>query len=295
MRSSGWTPDPFYPRGIKERNLEGASGHSRFSLVEGDIADRSVLDALPGQIDTVIHLAALAGVRPSIADPLRYEHVNVRGTNVILEWARARGIRNVVFASSSSVYGNTPTVPFRETDEVRRPISPYAATKVSGELIAHTYHHLFGLSVVALRFFTVYGPRQRPDLAIHKFARLLRDGRPIPMFGDGRTERDYTYIDDIIQGVTGAVAFLERSTEPTYEVVNLGESQTISLREMIEVLSEGMGIAPNIERLPMQPGDVNRTFADVSKAGALFGYQPSTSFRDGIRRFLTWFDAQTPR
>lgn len=284
--------DPFYPRAGKERNLERVRPSPRFVLVESDIRDRSILDTIPGTVDTVIHLAALAGVRPSINAPLKYEATNIGGTNQLLEWAKDRHIKRFIFASSSSVYGNTPTVPFAESAEIQHPISPYAATKVAGELLCHTYHHLYDMSVVALRFFTVYGPRQRPDLAIHKFAKLLRNSQPIPMYGDGSTERDYTYIDDIVDGVLGSLDLLERSDDPIFEVINLGESQTISLKEMITVLAEEMGVTPVIERLPMQPGDVTRTYADVSKARRLLGYNPSTEFRDGIRRFLDWFDQQ---
>ena len=298
LLAEGWSVvgldsfDPFYDRSIKERNLQGARAHEAFTEIEGDIRLPATFEDLPDDISHVVHLAALAGVRPSIADPRRYQAVNVGGTNELLEWARRRGVRNVVFASSSSVYGNTPTVPFAEDADVRHPISPYAATKVAGELLCHTYHHLYGISVVALRLFTVYGPRQRPDLAIHKFARLLREGRPIPMYGDGSTERDYTYIDDILNGIIRSVELTERSDAPVFEVINLGENQTVSLRVMIDVLADEMGVEPTIEQLPMQPGDVTRTYADVSKARRLLGYEPSTEFRRGIRQFLAWFEVQ---
>jgi UDP-glucuronate 4-epimerase len=217
--------------------------------------------------------------------------VNVDGTLALLELARQRGIRSFVFASSSSVYGDNPKVPFSEDDRVDHPISPYAATKKSGELLCHSYHHVHGLAVLALRFFTAYGPRQRPDLAIHKFARLMAAGRPIPVFGDGSTARDYTYIDDIVDGVARALAYV-RAHADAYEIVNLGESRTVTLSEMIEVLGEAMGVRPVIERLPMQPGDVTRTWADVSKAKRLLGYRPSTDFPDGIRRFVGWLEAE---
>jgi len=280
--------DDFYDPAAKERNLAAARDHGAFHEARIDLRDPEALRGLPESVDTVVHLAARAGVRPSIEQPELYTSVNVAGTVTLLEWMRERGIRDLVFASSSSVYGNRSQVPFSEKDPVDAPISPYAATKRSGELICHTWHHLFGMSVVALRFFTVYGPRQRPDLAIHKFARLMRDDRPIPRFGDGTTERDYTYIDDILQGVAGAIDFV-RASEPVFEIVNLGESRTVSLHEMISTLADEMGVQPTIRELPEQPGDVQRTFADVSKAGQLFGYRPTTEFREGIRRFLEWF------
>ncbi len=280
--------DDFYDPALKERNLRRAREHERFRLVRGDIRDRELLAGLPDDVDAVVHLAARAGVRPSIQQPELYASVNLDGTLALLEWARERGVRTFVFASSSSVYGDQEKVPFSEEDRVGRPISPYAATKVAGEMMAHTWHHLYDLDVVCLRFFTVYGPRQRPDLAIHKFARLLAEGRPIPMFGDGTTQRDYTYIDDILQGVTGALDWL-RDHPGAYEIVNLGESRTVALTEMITTLAGEMGVEARIERLPMQPGDVKRTFADVAKAGRLFGYRPTTEFREGIRRFLEWF------
>jgi len=280
--------DDFYDPAAKERNLAAARDHVAFHEARIDLRNPEALRGLPKSVDTVVHLAARAGVRPSIEQPELYTSVNVAGTVTLLEWMRERGIRDLVFASSSSVYGNRSQVPFSEKDPVDAPISPYAATKRSGELICHTWHHLFGMSVIALRFFTVYGPRQRPDLAIHKFARLMRDGSPIPRFGDGTTERDYTYIDDILQGVTGAIDFV-RAPEPVFEIVNLGESRTVSLHEMISTLAEEMGVQPTIRELPEQPGDVQRTFADVSKAAELFGYRPTTEFREGIRLFLEWF------
>ena len=279
----------FYPRALKEANLRAAQSYDRFSLVEGDICDRDTLDSLGDDIQLVVHLAARAGVRPSLADPVAYSTVNIGGTWNLLDWASSRDIRHFIFASSSSVYGDSSEVPFSERNFVGEPISPYAATKRSGELACHTCVHLYEMSIVVLRFFTVYGPRQRPDLAIHKFARLLSEGSPIPMFGDGSTARDYTYIEDILQGINGARRLLEKSQEPVFEIVNLGESKTIQLREMIEILSEEMGVQPLIDKLPLQPGDVNRTFADISKARELLEYDPRWDFRDGIRGFLEWF------
>jgi UDP-glucuronate 4-epimerase len=281
--------DDFYDPRIKEANLAAARSHRSFREIRGDIRDPRVLSSLPDDIDAVVHLAARAGVRPSIQQPQLYASVNVDGTVALLELARQRGIRSFVFASSSSVYGDNEKVPFSESDPVDHPISPYAATKKAGELICHTYHHLYGLGTVALRFFTAYGPRQRPDLAIHKFARLMAERRPLPVFGDGSTARDYTYIEDIVEGVTGALDYLA-ANPAAYEVVNLGESRTVTLTEMIRVLADEMGIEPVLERLPPQPGDVRRTFADITKARRLLGYDPVTEFREGIRRFLRWLE-----
>ena len=283
--------DDFYPRAVKEANLLKAKAVDRFELVEADIRDRDSLNRLPDDIQQVIHLAARAGVRPSIERPDLYASVNVEGTWCLLEWARMQSIKHFVVASSSSVYGNSSRVPFRESHFVGAPISPYAATKRAMELACHTHVHLYGISVIALRFFTVYGPRQRPDLAIHKFARLLRDGRPLPMFGDGTTARDYTYIEDILQGIEGARHLLESSSKTLFELINLGESSPVALREMIKILSEEMGVQPEIDHLPMQPGDVSQTFADVTKAQELLGYNPKWDFRDGIRMFLGWFES----
>jgi UDP-glucuronate 4-epimerase len=279
--------DDFYDPAIKERNLVRARDHEAFDLVRGDIRDRTLLQSLPDSIDTIVHIAARAGVRPSIADPVLYYDVNVTGTLNLMELARERGIRRFLFASSSSVYGNNEKVPFSESDPVDNPISPYAATKKAGELLAHAYTHLYGITCLCLRFFTVYGPRQRPDLAIHKFAKLMAAGEALPMFGDGTSQRDYTYIDDILQGLDGALEWVE-TNEGVHEVVNLGESRTIGLREMIGVLGEEMGVEPRIRFLPNQPGDVVRTFADVTKARRVLGYEPRWEFRSGIRAFVQW-------
>lgn len=283
--------DDFYDPAEKESNLVRAGESSGFTSVRGDIRDADALAALPDGIDAVIHLAARAGVRPSLEQPALYTDVNVLGTVNVLEFARERGISRVLFGSSSSVYGNAERVPFSEDDRVDHPISPYAATKKACELICHSFHHLYGMGIVCLRFFTVYGPRQRPDLAIHKFARLLIAGESIPMFGDGTSERDYTYVDDILDGVTGALGYVDANPE-CFEVVNLGESRTVSLTEMIETVGAALGVTPVIERLPMQPGDVLRTYADVSKARRLFGYDPTTEFADGVARFVEWFRAR---
>lgn len=277
--------DPFYDRRVKERNLAGALVHDGFAFVEGDLAEPTMAaEVLAGQgpFEAVVHLAAKAGVRPSIEDPLAYEAANIRATMNLLEACKASAPR-FLFASSSSVYGNNEKVPFSEADPVDHPISPYAATKKAGELICHTYHHLYGLPVFCLRFFTVFGPRQRPDLAIDKFARKMLAGEPIQMFGDGTTSRDYTYIDDIVSGLRSAIDRCKG-----FEVINLGSRTPVSLREMIDTVAHACGVAPTIERLPMQPGDVQRTFADVSKAERLLSYRPSMPFAEGVQRQVDW-------
>ena len=285
--------DPFYPARVKRQNLAGLLDHPRFRLLEVDIRELDGMESALAAagvtaIDLIVHLAARAGVRPSIEQPLLYSQVNVDGTASVLELARRLDVPGFVFGSSSSVYGNNEKVPFSEEDPVERPISPYAATKRAGELLCHTYHHLYGLSVVCLRFFTVYGARQRPDLAIHKFARLLAEGKPIPMYGDGRTARDYTYIDDILQGVEGAMD-LATGGEPIYEIINLGECEVTELRRLIELIAGCMHVEPRLERLPPQPGDVQRTMADIDKARALLGYAPRTKVEDGVPRFIDWY------
>src|SRR5690554_3149148 len=282
--------DPFYDPAIKERNVVSHLGNERYTLHRLDIRDLAGLrQHLTDDYDVIVHLAAKAGVRPSIQDPVTYQEVNVTGTQNMLELARERGIKQFVFASSSSVYGVNPNVPWREDDHVLLPISPYASTKVSGELMGHVYSHLYGIRFIALRFFTVYGPRQRPDLAIHKFARLMLEGRPIPFYGNGTTRRDYTYIDDVIQGVRAAMDY----DETPYEVVNLGNNRTVSLSEMVRALEDVLRVKATIERLPEQPGDVPQTWADVAKAERLFGYRPGTAFEEGLRRFADWLCSST--
>jgi UDP-glucuronate 4-epimerase len=276
--------DPFYPRAVKDANIAAHRGHPRWRLAEVDLRDRVGLSTLTGTFDVIVHLAAKAGVRPSIEDPLSYQDVNVAGTQNLLEFARERQVPHFVFASSSSVYGVNPRVPWSEEDHVLEPISPYASTKVSGELLGHVYSHLYGIRFIGLRFFTVYGPRQRPDLAIHKFARLIRDGQPIPVFGDGSTRRDYTYVSDVVQGIRGAIDYRDTA----YEVVNLGNDRTVSLREMIAGLEDALGLKATVRTLPEQPGDVPQTWASIEKARRLFGYAPSTSYPEGVRRFVEW-------
>jgi UDP-glucuronate 4-epimerase len=282
--------DDFYPRPIKEENLAAARDHGSLTLIEGDIRDRGLVADLPADIEAVVHLAARAGVRPSIRNPVLYADVNLMGTAVLLEFARAREIGAFVFASSSSVYGNNRKVPFSETDPVDHPISPYAATKKSGELLCHAQAHLHGTACVCLRFFTVYGPRQRPDLAVRKFSRLLLEGEPLPRFGDGSTARDYTWIEDILTGVRGALdRALAGSGSGTFDIVNLGESRAVPLSDMMRILGEAFDRTPDIHELPMQPGDVERTWADVSHARDLLGYEPSMPFEEGIARFAKWY------
>lgn len=291
LLKDGWTVvgvdsfDAFYDPAIKRRNIAASLSHPAFRLIEADIRDRAAMErAVEPGTDVIVHLAARAGVRPSIAEPALYADVNINGTVTLLEAARERGVPKFVFASSSSVYGNNRKVPFSEDDNVDFPISPYAATKKAGELICHTYHHLHGIAINCLRFFTVYGPRQRPDLAIHKFARLIEDGKPIPVYGDGTMMRDFTYIDDILNGI---VAAMERCTG--YEIYNLGESRPIALRELITELEHALGKKAVRQQLPLQPGDVDRTYADVSKAKSRLGYRPSTDIRTGLARFVAWF------
>ena len=240
------------------------------------------------KIDMVIHLAALAGVRPSIERPLDYEAVNVKGTMNLWELCKDFKINKFICASSSSVYGNNKKIPFSETDNVDRPISPYAATKKSGEVLGHVYHDLYGIDMIQLRFFTVYGPRQRPDLAIYKFTKLISEGQEIPFYGDGNTARDYTYIDDIIEGIQKAINYLETHTG-VYEIINLGESEVITLNEMVATIEDTLDKKAIKKRLPMQPGDVKKTNADISKAKTLIGYKPGTNFQNGIKKFVEWF------
>jgi UDP-glucuronate 4-epimerase len=284
--------DRFYDPAIKRRNLAEVSRHpsaARFTLIEADLCDADAMAAIfdAHRPTGVIHLAARAGVRPSIEQPALYAHVNVEGTTVMLEAARRTAeCARFVMASSSSVYGNNPKVPFAETDDVNAPISPYAATKRSCELIAHTYSHLYKLPVASLRFFTVFGPRQRPDLAIGKFIRLVSRGEPIPFFGDGSTSRDYTFIEDIVTGVLGAY---DRIPHHGYRIWNLGGSDPVTLREMVDAIGRVVGKAPNIQPLPLQPGDVERTFADLSRSTAELGFRPTTAFEDGVRRQWEWF------
>jgi UDP-glucuronate 4-epimerase len=281
--------DPFYDPAIKRRNLEeiqATTGDGAFHLVEGDIRDAGLLEDLfrGSSFDLVIHLAARAGVRPSLEQPLLYEEVNVAGTLNLLEVCREFGVLDFIFGSSSSVYGRNSKVPFSEADRLEAMISPYAVTKRTGELFCSVYHHLYGMNIFCLRFFTVYGPRQRPEMAIHKFARLILQGERIPLYGDGTSRRDYTYIDDIIEGIMGAMRNLKG-----YNIFNLGESQTVPLRELVFLLKGALGKKAEIEELPEQPGDVPITYADIGKARRLLGYDPQVGIEQGVERFVRWF------
>ncbi len=281
----------FYDPAIKRANIDLHLANPNFSLIEADIRDFYSLHEVfnEQQFDCIVHLAARAGVRPSLTEPRLYVETNINGTVNLLELARAHGVKQFVFGSSSSVYGENEKVPFSEDDPIFKPISPYAATKAAGELICHTYAHLYDVRIVCLRFFTVYGARQRPDLAIHKFAKLISAGKTIPVFGDGTTRRDYTYIDDIISGVRAAMDY----DQSPYEVINLGESRTVELRELISLLESALGKTAQIDRQPTQPGDVPRTFADISKARRLLGYNPQTQIEEGIRKFVAWFQSNS--
>jgi UDP-glucuronate 4-epimerase len=279
----------FYDPVIKAQNLAAAERVPGFVCVRGDICDAGLVAETFARFrpERVIHLAAWAGVRPSIEHPAIYQKVNVEGTMTLLEQCRRSGVDRFVFASSSSVYGERGDVPFREDDRVDHPISPYAATKKAGELLCYTWHHLHGLHVAALRFFTVYGPRQRPEMAIHLFARQIARGETLTLFGDGQSSRDYTYIDDIVAGVVAAVERVEG-----YRIYNLGESETTTLAELVGHLGRALGEKPRVEFRPMQPGDVPRTFADVSRAQAELDYRPKVKIAEGIERFAAWFRAQ---
>ncbi|MBN1803873.1 MAG: GDP-mannose 4,6-dehydratase [Sedimentisphaerales bacterium] len=278
--------DPFYDRKTKESNIKNLLGATGFELIEGDIRDADgVRSICSGGVDVIVHLAAKAGVRPSIEDPVGYADTNINGTMVMLDAAKEFGVKKFIFASSSSVYGNNRKVPFSEDDNVDFPISPYAMTKKACELICHTYYHLYKINISCLRFFTVYGPRQRPDLAIHKFTRLIEQNKPIPVFGDGSMMRDFTYIDDIIDGV---MASIEKCAG--FEIYNLGESRPVRLDNLIEEIEKALGKKAIVERLPLQPGDVEKTFADVGKAKRELGYNPEIEISVGLEKFVKWFN-----
>lgn len=286
--------DPFYDPRIKRRNVASALSSSRARLIEADICDTRGLESALGSetIDVIVHLAARAGVRPSLERPIDYVRTNVEGTQSLLDIATRRGIRPFVLGSSSSVYGDSTPVPFSEAAFAAEPISPYAATKRAAELICYAQAHLAAMSVMCLRLFTVYGPRQRPDLAIHKFARLMMRGEEIPFFGDGSSERDYTFIDDIVDGIERALDWTIAAPPGAFEIVNLGESVTTPLSRLVELIASELGIEPRLRRLPHQPGDVQRTYADVSRARELLGYDPRTSMQQGITSFIDWFRTQ---
>jgi len=276
----------FYDPAIKRGHAALLEKHDGFRMVEGDIRDEALLDELfaAERFDSVIHLAAMAGVRPSLEQPAHYHDVNCTGTTRLLEAARLAGVTRFIFGSSSSVYGGNEKVPFHEDDDVSGPVSPYAATKRSNELTCFTYHHLYDMDIACLRFFTVYGPRQRPEMAIHKFVRLVDEGKPLPCYGDGSSERDYTYVDDILDGLVKA-----HDKTQGYRIYNLGESDTISLRDLVAAIGRATGKEPQVDWQPMQPGDVPRTFADVSRAKDELGYDPRVHIDEGLQRFVAWY------
>jgi UDP-glucuronate 4-epimerase len=276
----------FYEPARKRRNVEPFLALPEYRLVEGDIRDAALVDATfrDGRFDAVVHLAARAGVRPSLKEPILYEDVNCIGTLRLLEAARHFGPQSFVFGSSSSVYGINEKVPFAEEDPVDLPISPYATTKRTGELLCFNYHHLYGLRCSCLRFFTVYGPAQRPEMAIHKFTDLLARGKAVPLYGDGSTRRDYTYVDDIVDGLVAAL-----DLAPGFEILNLGGAETTALRDLVAMIAAELGVEPRIEQLPEQPGDVPITYADVAKARRVLGYAPKVPIRQGIGRFVRWY------
>ena len=283
--------NPFYDPQLKRGNLRDIQSLAKpFAFIPGDVTDRAALDELFASVnfDQVIHLAARAGVRPSLAEPALYQRVNVEGTVNVLEAARKNRVKKIIIASSSSVYGVNAKVPFSESDPIFSAISPYAASKLACESLGHVYHHVYGLDVTLLRFFTVYGPRQRPDLAIRKFATLIRAGRPIPVFGDGSMARDYTYITDTVGGIIAAT-----QKEFGFEIFNLGESQTVTLGRLIELLEAALGKKAVIDRQPPQPGDVPVTYADIAKARARLGYRPQIGIESGVELFIDWFRKNT--
>ncbi|MGD9580472.1 MAG: GDP-mannose 4,6-dehydratase, partial [Vampirovibrionia bacterium] len=277
----------FYDPNIKRNNISGFINNSNFKLYENDIAEYKDLEKIfkENKIDKIVHLAARAGVRPSLIDPLLYNRTNITGTVNLLELAKQYDVKHFVFGSSSSVYGVSDKVPFSEDFDVTKPISPYASTKLAGEALSYTYSHLYDMRVICLRFFTVYGARQRPDLAIHKFTRLIDEGKSIPVFGDGSTKRDYTYVDDIMQGVIAALNY----DKSNYDIFNLGESRSIELSYLIQLIEENLGKKAIIERKPLQPGDVPITYADISRAKEKLNYQPTTDIVDGVKEFVKWY------
>lgn len=279
--------DPFYSESFKRQNLKELEKNPRFKLVEQDIIELGDLEVwLPDDYEAIVHLAARTGERSSIRYPAQYQQVNVTGTQNLLDFARIRGIKQFVFASSGSIYGINPALPWKESEKPL-PLSPYSSTKISGEMMGHVYARLYGIRFVSLRFFTVYGPRQRPDLAIHKFTRDIFQDDPITVYGDGSSSRDYTYIDDILRGIMAAIEY----NSSDFETINLGSGQAVALQDMIEVIEKACGKKAIIDRRPEQPGDVSQTCADISKASSLLQYRPGTDFEEGIRKFVSWFEA----
>lgn len=274
---------------VKQTCMKNNINLENYKVCEGDIRDIKFLEEIfcENKIDSIMHLAAMAGVRPSIQNPALYYDVNITGTVNLLDKCREYSIKQFVFASSSSVYGNNEKVPFAESDRVDNPISPYAATKKSGELLCHTYHHLFDMNIACLRFFTVYGPRQRPDLAINKFTSLILEDKEIPFYGDGTTSRDYTFVEDIVTGIVSSINYVNRG-DKIFEIFNIGGDKTVSLMEMVETIEKVLGKNAKLNRLPMQPGDVNRTCADITHSKEIIGYNPQTTFKEGIKKFIKW-------
>tara|TARA_Y100000589_G_C27098789_1_gene607120 strand:+ start:96 stop:1040 length:945 start_codon:yes stop_codon:yes gene_type:complete len=279
--------DDFYAREIKDKNLEEARNKINFKLIEGNICDEELINSIfkSHKFDLVIHLAAKAGVRPSILNPKLYSKVNIDGTLNLLEGMKNNGVTNMIFASSSSIYGNNKKAPFSEDDFVDHPISPYAASKKAGELLCHTFHHLYNLNITCLRFFTVYGPRQRPEMAIHNFTRKIDEGQKLNMFGDGSTSRDYTYVDDIVSGIIKSIQNLEG-----FKVYNLGGGQTISLKNLIETIEYNVGKTALINKMPEQPGDVKTTYADASRSQRELNFTPKTPIKKGVKKFVDWYN-----
>ena len=279
----------FYDPEIKKENISHLEKYETFKFVKGDILDENVIDELfsTTKISLLVHLAAMAGVRPSISQSSYYTDVNIKGTVNLLEACKKYQVKKILFASSSSVYGNNKKVPFSEEDVVDYPVSPYAATKKAGELICHTYSHLYDLSIACLRFFTVYGPKQRPEMAIHLFTDAIQNGRPISVFNEGHCLRDYTYIDDIVQGMLSIA-----KSDFKFDVINLGESETISTLDMIRLIEKELGKRAQLNLLAAQPGDVDQTFADISRAKQKYDYRPKVSIQDGIKRFVAWYLAK---
>lgn len=280
--------DPFYSRYLKENNMKLFLGSPEFTFYEADITDPLSFQNIKDDIDFVVHLAAKAGVRPSIDFPAEYTRSNIFGTQNLLDWMVTRDIRKYIFASSSSIYGENHSIPFSESLDVNEVISPYAFTKKCGEILNYTYHHLYNIDTVNLRLFTVYGPRQRPDLAIRKFCDQISCGEPITVFGNGTSSRDYTYIDDILFGITSSIKLLGTNCN-LFETINLGSSFPVTILTLIKVLSEALGKEPEIIYKKQQPGDVSVTYADISKATRLLSYKPQTTFKDGIRKFVDWY------
>lgn len=287
----------YYNPAIKRKNIEEIKQtcltnnikDEVLEVFEGDIRDEEFLKKIfLEKIDVVVHLAAMAGVRPSIEKPYLYYDVNITGTLNLLEKCKENNINKFIFASSSSVYGNNKKVPFSEEDPVDEPISPYASTKKSGELLCHTYHHLYNIDIACLRFFTVYGPRHRPDLAIHKFTNLINKNKSIPFYGDGSTSRDYTYIEDIVDGILGSIEYINKN-ENVFEIFNIGGDKTVTLLEMVKTIEMALGKKAILNKMPMQPGDVNRTCADITRSRDLIKYSPKISFENGIEKFVEWF------